>query len=140
MLSSIGLSSQVGLAEETGKVRPRNVAGVRRLYDHGNGANDRILTAVAGLSEEQFERKIVSSFSSVRDTLSHASRTEWVWLQRWIHDRSLKGDPFTMPLGELLTTVRIIRRTTAVSSWRCFASACGPFSWAGPSARSLVAC
>jgi uncharacterized damage-inducible protein DinB len=125
-----------------------NVSDVRRLYAYDDWANDRILAAVAGLSDEQFTRKIVSSFSSVRNTLSHIAATEWIWLQRWkgtspseppewakaptvailadhmhriaadrraylsdladdaigstIHYRSIKNDPFALPLGELL--------------------------------------
>jgi uncharacterized damage-inducible protein DinB len=125
-----------------------NVADVRRLYAYDDWANDRILAAIRGLSEEQFMRKIVSSFPSVRDTLSHIAFAEWLWLARWkgtspsetpewtkapsitilgdqmhriaadrraylaeltddaigstLHYRSMKNDPFAMPLGELL--------------------------------------
>jgi uncharacterized damage-inducible protein DinB len=125
-----------------------NAADLRRLYDYTDWANERLLGAIAELSEEQFTRPIVSSFSSIRDTLSHIAFAEWIWLERWkgsspseypawtkessfaalrdrlhaiaadrnayldrftddmaastIDYRSMKGDPFTMPLGELL--------------------------------------
>jgi uncharacterized damage-inducible protein DinB len=125
-----------------------NAADLRRLYEYTDWANDRILDVIAGVSEEQFTREIVSSFSSIRDTLSHVVFAEWLWLQRWkgvspselpawakdssfaalrelLHEvaadrrayldaftddaagsmldyRNIKGEPFTMPLGELL--------------------------------------
>lgn len=60
-----------------------NVADVRKLYAYTDWSNDRILGSIAGLSEEQFTREIVSSFPSIRDTLSHAAFAEWLWLQRW---------------------------------------------------------
>jgi uncharacterized damage-inducible protein DinB len=125
-----------------------NTADFRKLYAYTEWANERILDVIAGLSEEQFHRTIVSSFSSIRDTLHHIVFAEWLWLQRWKEhsprqlpewsgeasferlrehlravaaDRraflealtderiesaldytNLKGDPFTMPLGEVL--------------------------------------
>ncbi|HEV8657105.1 MAG TPA: DinB family protein [Thermoanaerobaculia bacterium] len=125
-----------------------NASDVRSLYAYTDWANDRILAAIARLSEEQFTRQIVSSFPSIRDTLSHIASGEWIWLQRWmgesppdlpdwakapsfaildekvhgiaadrrtyltdladdriestVHYRSTRGDPFAMPLGELL--------------------------------------
>lgn len=125
-----------------------NVSDLRRLYAYTDWANDRILATIAPLSAEQFTQEIVSSFSSIRDTLSHIAFAEWLWLQRWmgaspselpewakeasfamlrdlLHEiaadrrnyladlsdeslesmldyRSIKGDPFTMPLGQLL--------------------------------------
>jgi uncharacterized damage-inducible protein DinB len=125
-----------------------NTIDLRRLYDYTDWANDRMLSAAAELSEEQFTRTIVSSFASIRDTLAHIAGAEWIWLKRWrgespleapewmnapsfglvrermmeiaadrraylaglteeaiesvLDYRSIKGDPFAMPLGELL--------------------------------------
>lgn len=45
-------------------------------------ANHRVLGAVEALSTEQFTRDLGSSYSSVRDTLSHILGVEWVWLER----------------------------------------------------------
>lgn len=61
-----------------------NVSDVRSLYAYTDWANDRLLAAIAGLSEEQFTGQIVSSFPSIRDTLSHIAFAEWIWLQRWL--------------------------------------------------------
>ena len=125
-----------------------NVADIRKLYAYTEWANERILDAIATLSDEQFTREIVSSFPSIRETLSHIAYAEWLWLLRWQGDspmdppewtkepslatlatqlrqtaaerrayldtltdekiaatidyRSIKGDPFTMPLGGVL--------------------------------------
>jgi hypothetical protein len=83
-----GVVAVIGAAAHSSHLREvlsarMNVADVRRLYAYDDWANDRLVAALAGLSEEQFTRKIVSSFSSVRDTLSHIAATEWIWLQRW---------------------------------------------------------
>ncbi len=125
-----------------------DLTDIRRLYDYTDWANDRILEAIQGLSEEQFTRPLVSSFPSIRDTLSHIASAEWIWLRRWmgespltipewmnapslalltdqmhrissdregylaalaagtigstLHYRSIKGDPFAMPLEQTL--------------------------------------
>ena len=46
-------------------------------------ANERILACVDDLTAQQFTKSLVSSFSTIRDTLVHIVVTEWVWLQRW---------------------------------------------------------
>ncbi len=125
-----------------------DLTDIRRLYAYTDWANDRILGAIQGLSEEQFTRALVSSFPSIRDTLSHIASAEWIWLRRWmgesplippewmnaqsfallsdqmhrissdregylaglaadaigstLHYRSIKGDPFAMPLEQTL--------------------------------------
>lgn len=53
------------------------------LYEYDRWANDRILHAVSGLTPEQFTRDLGGSFRSVRDTLVHITRGEWIWLQYW---------------------------------------------------------
>jgi uncharacterized damage-inducible protein DinB len=57
---------------------------VRRLYDYTDWANERMLGAIAGLSDEQFARDIVSSYRSIRDTLAHIAVAEFLWLRRWM--------------------------------------------------------
>ena len=56
---------------------------MRLLYDYNAWANRRQLDAAAALSNEQFTKKLGSSFSSVRDTLAHIFGAEWVWLERF---------------------------------------------------------
>ena len=56
---------------------------IRRIYEYADWANERMLAAIAALSEEQYTRTIVSSFSSIRDTLAHIAGADWLWLQRF---------------------------------------------------------
>jgi uncharacterized damage-inducible protein DinB len=72
-----------------------NIADGRRLYAYTDWANDRILAAIAELSEEQFTREIVSSFPSIRDTLSHIAFAEWLWLQRWMGESPVESPEWT---------------------------------------------
>ncbi len=53
------------------------------LVDYHYWARDRVFTAVARLTPEQYTREIVSSFRSVRDTLVHTYSADWIWYQRW---------------------------------------------------------
>lgn len=62
---------------------------LRRLYDYTNWANARMLDVIAGLDDEQFTRHVVSSYSSIRDTLAHIASAEWLWLLRWKGDSRL---------------------------------------------------
>lgn len=53
------------------------------LYEYNAWANRRTLEAASALTKEQFTKKLGSSFSSVRDTLSHIYGVEWLWLERF---------------------------------------------------------
>jgi len=53
------------------------------LADYHYWARDRVFTAVARLTPDQYIREIVSSFRSVRDTLVHTYSADWIWYQRW---------------------------------------------------------
>lgn len=57
---------------------------LRELFQYNSWANNRYLTAVSGLEEEEFGRDLGSSFPSVSDTLRHILEAEWIWLQRWL--------------------------------------------------------
>src|SRR4029077_14886728 len=52
------------------------------LYEYNAWADRRALQAASALTREQFTKQLGSSFSSVRDTLSHIYGVEWLWLQR----------------------------------------------------------
>ena len=60
-----------------------NAADVLTLYAYDDWANDRMLAAIAELTEEQFTRNLVSSYPTIRDTLAHIAFAEWIWLERW---------------------------------------------------------
>jgi uncharacterized damage-inducible protein DinB len=57
------------------------------LFEYNAWADRRMLNACTALTDEQFTRKLGSSFSSVRDTVVHLYGAEWVWNER-IHGRS----------------------------------------------------
>ena len=54
-----------------------------QLYEYNAWANRRALEAASALTREQFTKQLGSSFSSVRDTLSHIFGVEWLWLERF---------------------------------------------------------
>jgi uncharacterized damage-inducible protein DinB len=53
------------------------------LYEYNAWADRRVVEASSALSKEQFNKPLGSSFSSVRETLSHIYAAEWVWLERF---------------------------------------------------------
>ena len=53
------------------------------LLAYNRWANHEYLDVIAGLSSEQFTRKLGGSFGSVRDTLVHLAWAEWLWAKRW---------------------------------------------------------
>ncbi len=83
---------------------------LRELYEYNYWARDRQLEACAAVPSEQFLRPLGSSFSSLRDTLSHLVGAEWVWLERW-QGRSPRKPPSA---EELLTLVAIGERWRSV--------------------------
>jgi uncharacterized damage-inducible protein DinB len=56
---------------------------IRVLLDYHYWARDRVLDAVAALSDDAFTAPRGSSFSSIRDTLAHTMFAEWAWYERW---------------------------------------------------------
>lgn len=65
---------------------------MRELFAFNSWANHRILGATDALTAEQFTKELGSSFSSVRDTLTHIWGVEWIWLER-LHGRSPSSFP-----------------------------------------------
>jgi len=61
-----------------------NIQDLRTLLDYHYWARDRMLAALAPLTQEQFTRELGSSFTSVQDTLGHVYSAEWAWHQRWL--------------------------------------------------------
>ncbi len=60
---------------------------VRSLIDYNRWANERVLDAAAGLSDEEFGRHVAGSHESLRVTLLHVVRVQTWWLS------VLKGKP-----------------------------------------------
>lgn len=98
---------------------------IRELFAYNRWANHRLFEAAAGLDDEGFTRHLGGSFPTVRDTLAHIVGAEWIWLARWHGDspkgapeswdlaalagiiayRTMRGEPFAQPLGQLLRHV-----------------------------------
>jgi uncharacterized damage-inducible protein DinB len=84
----------------------------RDLFSYDEWANERLFRAVEALSDEQFTRRVASSLSSLRDTLSHIVAEEWVWLRRCM------GEDPTRPAGwtamssraDLIPALETVRR------------------------------
>jgi uncharacterized damage-inducible protein DinB len=71
---------------------------VRTLFDYNAWANRRSVQAAGALTPEQFSKPLGSSFSSVRDTLTHICSGEWVWLERF-QGRSPSAFPEAKPFA-----------------------------------------
>jgi uncharacterized damage-inducible protein DinB len=59
------------------------IQDLQTLLDYQYWARDRVLTAVAPLTPEQYLRDLGNSFKSIRDTMVHIYAAEWVWYSRW---------------------------------------------------------
>jgi uncharacterized damage-inducible protein DinB len=79
-----------GRLEQTGAPRgfvkeesSMNQTDMLLLYEYNAWADRRVLEAASALTPEQYNKQMGSSFSSVRDTLSHIYGVEWLWLERF---------------------------------------------------------
>jgi uncharacterized damage-inducible protein DinB len=86
---------------------------IRQLFEYNAWANRRSLATAEKLTAEQFTKPMVSSFSSVRDTLAHIYGAEWIWLERF-QGRS----PSALPNVSLFSDARTLRETWAVHEER----------------------
>jgi uncharacterized damage-inducible protein DinB len=64
-----------------GNLMPIDV--IRVLYDYNAWANNRVLSAAAKLTAEQFLAAAAASYDSIQDTLVHTMSGQWIWLSRW---------------------------------------------------------
>lgn len=60
-----------------------SLSTIIELFDYNYWARDRQFQICAGLTDEQFQRPMGSSFTSIRDTMVHMFAVEWLWLERW---------------------------------------------------------
>ncbi|HEX7070138.1 MAG TPA: DinB family protein [Rhodothermales bacterium] len=87
-----------------------NADWARTLIAYDDWANDRTVSTIRNLSDEQFLRPLGGSFSSIRDTFAHIVSGEWIW-----HRRLLGEIPREMPawvgeagLDELVNRLEVI--------------------------------
>ena len=81
-----------------------SIEQMRELYAYNAWANHKSLGAVTALSTKQFVEPLVSSFSSVRETLTHICDAEWVWLERF-----LGNSPTAFPAKDRFADVAALR-------------------------------
>lgn len=78
------------------------------LYEYGTWVNARLLDAAAGVTPEQFTKKILPGFGSLHLTLAHLLGAEVLWFARW------QGQsPKTVLAAEDLPEVKAIRERWA---------------------------
>ncbi len=73
-------------------------------YSHYNAwANETLLTEILGLTPEQQQQEIISSFRSIYKTVLHVLNAETVWLQRFYVtvNTDWMGDPFVNDMNQL---------------------------------------
>jgi uncharacterized damage-inducible protein DinB len=59
-----------------------NISYFKDLMAYNIWANDKVVTWLKSLTEEQWSQPLVSSFPSIRDTALHILGAEYIWLQR----------------------------------------------------------
>ncbi len=79
-------------------------------------ANRQVFGASVGLTLEQQETYVASSFASIRETLAHVVGAEWYWLHIWIGDIAtanspLNRHPSVMELQTQLSAIESQRET-----------------------------
>ena len=77
---------------------------LQTLLDYHYWARDRMLSAVATLTEEQLKRPLGNSFSSIFDTVVHLYGADWIWSSRW-HGAS----PTALPASETFSDLAAVR-------------------------------
>ena len=87
-----------------------NLEDIRHLYAYNEWANNLVLEAVAGLSDEHLRHDFQTSHGSIFGTLLHNAGAEWIWLERW-HGRSPVGpDAWAMWREDACTDLATLRR------------------------------
>jgi uncharacterized damage-inducible protein DinB len=121
-----------------------DAAQMRRLIAYNQWADERILAAVDGMSDDELARPREAYFGSLASNLRHVLGAQRIWLARWkgqtppamsaplegtlpeayaashaalaayvgplsdadfdrvVHYRNTKGEPFALPLGQLV--------------------------------------
>jgi len=102
------LRLQIPLKSNRARLPVMTSNDVQILIDYNYWARDRLLEAVARLSQDQFTRDLGSSFRSVRDTLAHLHGAEWIWYRRWVGE-----SPTVLPPND-----RFPDLASLTSAWR----------------------
>jgi len=79
---------------------------IQSLYDYGVWANERLLTAVESLSDEQLRQAFSKGCRTLLDTFTHMVGVDWAWYSR------SRGQMPPLSLKRDLTSLAAVR-----SSW-----------------------
>ncbi|HAO47541.1 MAG TPA: DinB family protein [Ferruginibacter sp.] len=90
---------------------------LRRYAAYTIWANQKLFDCIRDLPEEQLDREIISSFSSIRKTMLHMWDAEAIWWQRLkLEERVLRpSDDFSGDLSELVK--RSVRQSQIWRDW-----------------------
>jgi len=58
------------------------VDDLKRRYDYGYWANERIFAVIVQLTPEEFVQGVAGGWRSIRNTLVHTMSAEWGWIDR----------------------------------------------------------
>ena len=60
-----------------------NLGDIKQLFEYTEWANERVLDAADGLSDDDMRRDFGVSHRSIFETLLHTAGADWIWLERW---------------------------------------------------------
>jgi uncharacterized damage-inducible protein DinB len=73
---------------------------LRRLVAYNQWADERILAAIDGVSDEELARPREAYFGTIAANLRHTLMAPRIWLARWRGEPARYDDPVTMPWRE----------------------------------------
>ena len=76
------------------------VEDLKRRYDYGYWANERIFAIITQLTPAEFVRGVAGGWGSIRNTLVHTMSAEWGWIDRCggpTRGPALKPDDYPTP-------------------------------------------
>ena len=77
------------------------------MFEYNRWADERVLTACAQLTDEQYAREIGGSFPSIRATVAHHAGALWAWGRRF-EAREVKALPSVTEVPDVATAMRLI--------------------------------
>ncbi len=60
---------------------------IRSLFLYNSWANDRVVSVVATVPEEEYHKDLRSSHGGIHGTLVHLMGAEEIWIKRWLGER-----------------------------------------------------
>ena len=83
---------------------------IHALYEYNEWANNHVLDAASGLSEEELSQELGASFGTVQGNLWHAVGAQVLWLGRFTGSRPVELP--SLEAGQVLDVIRQAYRTS----------------------------